>query len=52
MTHKMPKGEHEEAMEEAKDLLEDEVPMDIIMEITHLDEDDIKKAKNKMEGKA
>lgn len=52
MTHKMQKGEHEEAMEQAKDLLKDEVPMEIIMEKTHLDKDDIIKAKNKMEGKA
>ncbi|MEY8000466.1 hypothetical protein AB8U03_09720 [Clostridium sp. Mt-5] len=45
------KGLHEKAMEKAKDLLDKGIGMGEIKEITGLDEHDITKARNKMEGK-
>lgn len=44
------KGHHEEAMETAKDLLDKGMGMGEIKEITELNEQDVIKAKDKMNG--
>lgn len=45
------KGKYEESIEEAKDLLNDGIGMEEIAELTSLDEEDIKKAQDKMSKK-
>lgn len=48
----MKKGEHESAMEKAKEMLNNGCGMAEIVSETHLTEDDVIKAKRKSEGKA
>ncbi|SHI95651.1 hypothetical protein SAMN02745163_01105 [Clostridium cavendishii DSM 21758] len=43
----MKKGEHEKAMEQAKEMLDKGCGMAEIVSQTHLSEDDVTKAKNK-----
>lgn len=43
--------EHEEAMEAAKDMLDKGIGMGEIKEVTNLSEHDVKKAKDKMNGR-
>lgn len=44
---KMKKGEHEKAMEKAKEMIDKGIGMAKIMEETNLSEKDVKKAKDK-----
>ena len=48
MSTKMPKGEHEAAMEKAKYLLRNNVGMEDIIEKTQLTVEEINKARSKM----
>lgn len=48
MANKLPKGEHERAMERAKHLLQEHVGMGEIVERTHLTIDEVNKARSKM----
>jgi hypothetical protein len=48
----MRKGQHEEAMEKAKDMLAQGFGMGKIVEETNLEEKDVLKAKAKMENRA
>jgi hypothetical protein len=48
MAVKLPKGEHERAMEKAKHLLGKHVGMGEIIERTHLTVDEVNKARSKM----
>ena len=48
MGTKMPKGEHEAAMEKAKNLLRNNVGMDEITTKTHLTVEEVNKARSKM----
>lgn len=51
MTRWRNKGYHEKSMEEAKDLIDKGIGMGELKKITGLNEEDINKAKKKMEGK-
>lgn len=51
MVRSRNKGTHEKAMEQAKDLLDKGVGMGEIKSRTELNEDDVIKAKEKMQGK-
>lgn len=51
MVRSKNKGTHEKAMEQAKDLLDKGVGMGEIKNITELNEHDVIKAKEKMQGK-
>lgn len=46
-SRKMKKGEHEKSMEKAKEMLDRGCGMGEIVEITHLTEEDVLKAKAK-----
>jgi len=49
---KLKKGEHEKAMEKAKEMLDRGCGMGEIVDVTHLSEDNIMKAKRKWEDRS
>ncbi|NMM61225.1 hypothetical protein HBE96_00610 [Clostridium sp. P21] len=51
MTRSRNKGIHEKSMEQAKDLLDKGIGMTEIKNRTQLSEEDVMKAKDKMQGK-
>ena len=49
---KLKKGEHEEAVEKAKEMLDRGCGMSAIVEKTHLSEENVTKAKRKLEDQS
>ena len=49
---KLKKGEHEKAMEKAKEMLDRGCGMGEIVDVTHLSEENVTKAKRKWEGRS
>jgi len=49
---KLKKGEHEKAMEKAKEMLDKGCGMGEIVDVTHLSEENVMKAKRKWEDRS